>query len=350
MSIRASGTGLRAAAGRERSGLDDEDTGRSAPGCSPGGWRVSPRWPVSGSTVGLAIAAAVCVALGSALQHQAATAAGDRHGGLRLLWRLLRSRRWMAGLAASGASTVLHAAALHGGAVAVVEAVMVTNLALALPARVLLDRIRPSAGLALAALVLSGGVAVFITAARPGAGQPAPDARTAAVVITAGAALAALCMAAAARARSGRAAGLALGLAAGTLYGLAGGVLKAVVQELHDPVAVLAGWPLWALAALAAWAFLLHQRAYARAPLQASLPALSVAGPLAGMAFGALAFGEVPAHGPVAVSGEVLGMAVIIVSVTMLGLLSSSPGRHRRGPRPAVPPSREPRRSVTTIL
>jgi hypothetical protein len=143
-------------------------------------------------------------------------------------------------------------------------------------------------------------------------------------------------VAVAARARSGRAAGLTLGLAAGTLYGLAGGVLKAVVQELHDPAAVIAGWPLWALGALGTWAFVLHQRAYLRAPLQSSLPALSVAGPLAGMAFGALAFGEIPAHGPVAVTGEVLGLAVIVCSVTTLGLLSSSPGRHRRPKRAAA--------------
>lgn len=284
---------------------------------------------MSGGAVGLSVAAAVCVALGSALQHQAAARGG--RGGIVLLWRLLRSRRWMAGLAAAGAGTLLHAAALSGGSVAVVEAVMVANVALALPARALLDGVRPSVGLVLAAAVLSGGVAVFAAAARPGAGQPGPDARAAAVVIAAGAVLAGLCMAAAARARSGRAAGFALGLAAGTLYGLAGGVLKAVVHVLrHGPAAVAAGWPLWALAVLGAWAFILHQRAYAHAPLQASLPALSVAGPLAGMAFGALAFREVPAHGPLAVPAEVAGMAVIIVSVAALGRLSTASGRHRR--------------------
>lgn len=287
---------------------------------------------MSGGAAGFAIAAAVCVALGSALQHQAAVAAGDGHGGIGLLWRLLRSRRWIAGLAVAGAGTALHAAALSGGSVAVVEAVMVANVAVALPARALLDGVRPSAGLVLAAVVLSGGVAVFATAARPGAGHPAPVPGAAAVVIAAGVTLAGLCSVAAARARSGRTAGFALGLAAGTLYGLAGGVLKAVVHTLrYGPAAVVAGWPLWALAVLGAWAFILHQRAYARAPLQASLPALSVASPLGGMAFGALAFGEIPAHGPLAVPGEVAGMAAIIVSVAVLGRLSAAPGRHRRG-------------------
>jgi hypothetical protein len=265
----------------------------------------------------------VFIALGSALQHQAATTTGGYRGGLGLLWRLARSRRWMTGLAIVGAGALLHAAALRVGAVVVVEAVLVTNLALALPARTLLDRVRPPARLVVAALVLSGGIAVFVAAARPGTGQPEADARSAAVVIAAGAAVAALCWVAAGHVRSGRVAGLALGLAAGTLYGLAGGVLKAVVHDvLHAPAAAITEWPLWTLAVLGAWAFFLHQRAYARAPLQASLPALSAANPLAGLAFGTLAFRESPAHGPLAVLGEVLGMAVIIVSVTLLGRLT----------------------------
>jgi hypothetical protein len=302
---------------------------------------------VSGSAVGLAVAAAVCVGLGSALQHQAATAAGDRGSGTGLLWRLARSPRWMAGLAAAGAGTLLHAAALHYAAVAVVEGVMVANLAVALPARGLLDRARPPAGLMLAAVALSGGVAVFAAAARPGTGQPVPDARGAAVVIAAGVTLAGLCSAAAARTRSRQVAGMALGLAAGILYGLAGGILKAVVRTvLHgNPLGAVTGWPLWALAVLGAWAFILHQRAYTRAPLQASLPALSVANPLAGMAFGALAFGEIPASGPLAMLGEMLGMAVIVGSVAILGRLSVVPGRHCRGKADAatIPPqSAEP--------
>jgi hypothetical protein len=257
------------------------------------------------------------------LQHQAATVAAGYRGGIVLLWQLARSRRWMMGLAVLAAGTLLHAAALRDGAVVVVEAVMVTNLALALPARVLLDRVRPPARLVLAAVALSGGIAVFVAAAHPGTGQPGPDARAAAEVIAVGAAVAALCSVAVARVRSGRVAGFALGLAAGTLYGLAGGVLKAVVHAVpHGLAAALAGWPLWTLAVLGTWAFFLHQRAYTRAPLQASLPTLSAANPLAGLAFGTLAFGEQPAHGPAAVLGEVLGMAVVIVSVTLLGRLS----------------------------
>jgi hypothetical protein len=172
---------------------------------------------MSGSAVGYAAAAAICFALASALQHQAATGEQGYRSGIHLLWRLARNRRWAAGLALIAAGVILHAAAVHAGALAVVQPVLLMSLALALPVRALLDRARPSAGQALAAAVLAAGVAVFVAAAHPSAGQPAADGRGAATAIVTGAILAGLCLVIAARARSGRVAGFALGLAAGTL-------------------------------------------------------------------------------------------------------------------------------------
>lgn len=288
---------------------------------------------MSGSAVGYAVAAAICFALASALQHQAATGEQGYRSGIGLLWRLARNRRWAAGLAAAAAGIILHAAALHAGALAVVQPVLLTSLALALPVRALLDRARPSAGQALAAAVLAAGVAVFVIAAHPSAGRPAADARGAATAIVAGAILAGLCSMIAARARSGRVAGFALGLAAGILYGLTGGALKATVHTaMQRPAAAVAGWPLWALVVLGAWAFIIHQRAYTHAPLRVSLPALSVANPLAGMAFGAMAFAEIPASGPLALLGEALGLVVIITSVTILVRPGASVGSHHLPP------------------
>lgn len=297
---------------------------------------------MQGGAVGYAVGAALFIALGSALQHQAVAGAGTSRGGIGLVLRLMRNGRWMIGLAAAGAGTLLHAAALRGGALAVVEPVLVMNLALALPARALLDRTRPSAAHAAAAAILGGGVAIFVITANPSAGQSAPDGSDAAVVILAGVALAGLCTAIAARTRSERVAGVALGLAAGALYGVGGGALKAAVHTvLSNPAAALAGWPLWTLCALTAWGFVIHQQAYARAPLRISLPVLSVANPLAGLAFGAVAFNEIPAHGPLAASAEALGLAVIVVSVLLLTRPEAPQARHRR--QAARQPSAGPR-------
>ncbi len=299
---------------------------------------------MSGSVIGYALAAAICIALGSALQHQAATGERGYRSGIHLLWRLAHRPRWVAGLAAGVAGLALHAAALHAGALAVVQPLLVTGLAFALPLRALLDRARPSAGQALAAAVLAAGVAIFVAAAHPGAGRPAPDAGAAATVIAAGAMLAGACSVVAARARSGRLAGFALGLAAGILYGLVGGVLKAAFQAaIHQPAAAAAAaWPLWTLAVLGAWAVVVHQRAYTLAPLRVSLPAMSAANPLAGMVFGATVFGEKPASGPLALLAEALGLTVIVASVTILARPGRSAGSHRRHPSAGAGDRRDP--------
>jgi len=89
---------------------------------------------MSAGSVGYAIAAAGCLAVASAVQHQAATGEQGYRSGIHLLWRLARSRRWMIGMAAA-AGEVLHAAALNGGALAVVQPLLVLSLAMALPGR-----------------------------------------------------------------------------------------------------------------------------------------------------------------------------------------------------------------------
>ena len=294
-----------------------------------GSWHCVGR-AVSVSTVGYALAAAICLALASALQHQAATGEQGYRSGVHLLWRLAHRPRWALGVTASVAGLALHAAALHTGALAVVQPLLVTGLALALPLRAFLDRARPSAGQVLAAAVLAVGVAVLVTAAHPSAGQPVLDVGAAATVIAVGAVLAGACSMLAARVRSGRLAGFALGLAAGILYGLAGGVLKAAVHAaVHQPAAAVAAWPVWALVVLGAWAVVVHQRAYTHAPLSVSLPALTMANLLVAMVFGAAVFGEIPASAPLAVLAQALGLAILVASVTIL----ARPGRCAGGDR-----------------
>jgi drug/metabolite transporter (DMT)-like permease len=297
---------------------------------------------MTGAAIFLAVIAALFVAVGSALQHQGVgDADAPEQGGIALVIRLLKNKPWMAGLIITGLSTLLHAAALKDGTLAVVETVMAINLAMALPVRAWLERAKPSAAQTLAALVLTVGVAVFIVAANPTDGDMTPNGGGAFLILAVGIIFALVCIAIASRTQKERVAGVTLGLAGGVLYGLAGGVLKTVVaQLLTNPVGALFSWPLWVLIGLNAWAFVLHQEAYARAPLRASLPALSVSNPIAGIIFGGFVFDEIPAHSLLAVFGELVGLAIIGGSI--LALAQRDPGRHRRQPsffgaRPARP-------------
>jgi drug/metabolite transporter (DMT)-like permease len=286
---------------------------------------------MTGEAILLSVIAALFVAVGSALQHQGVGDTEAPQGGVALVIRLLKNKPWMAGLIITGLSTVLHAAALKDGTLAVVETVMAINLAMALPVRALLDRAKPSIGQSIAALVLTVGVAIFVTAANPTAGNMRTNGSGAVVMILAGIVFALVCIAIAARTRKERIAGVTLGLAGGVLYGLGGGALKTTVAEItHNPVGALFNWPLWVVIGLNAWAFVIHQEAYARAPLRASLPALSVSNPIAGIIFGALVFDEIPGHSPLDIVAELLGLAVILGSI--MALAQRDPGRHRRQP------------------
>jgi hypothetical protein len=97
---------------------------------------------------------------------------------------------------------------------------------------------------------------------------------------------------------------------------------------------------------LGAWAVIMHQRAYTHAPLSVSLPVLSVANPLAGMAFGMLVFGEMPASTQLALPGAILGLAVIVASATTLARSPAPPASHHPtaasgGQQPdTIPPAR----------
>src|SRR5258708_36995152 len=122
---------------------------------------------MSGSAVGFALAAAICLALASALQHQAATGEQGYRSGIHLLWQLAHRPRWAAGLTVGAAGIALHAAALHAGTLAVVQPLLVTGLAFALPLRTLLDRARPSAQPAPAAAGLSPRGPALLSPARP---------------------------------------------------------------------------------------------------------------------------------------------------------------------------------------
>lgn len=298
-----------------------------------------------GAAVGFALAAAACMALASALQHQAATGVAEYRTGAELLLRLARRPRWAGGFALSVVGLGLHGLALHHGALAVVQPLLVTSLVFALPLRALLDHSRPRRQEVLAAALVTAALAGFLVAAHPDRGHVAPSGAASAWVFGAGAAFVLACSLAAARVRGGRVAGFTLGLATGVLYGLVGGALKATVHEAaHGVVHALVGWPVWVLLVVGVWALVVNQRAYTRAPLRVSLPVLTVANPIVAVVFGALVFGETPADNPWAVTGQAACLAALAAGVTVLAAAAGQPRSHRQ-PRPparhgSLPPER----------
>lgn len=279
----------------------------------------------------VALGAAGLFALSTSVQHQTATDAPTHVRGVAPLMRhLVGHPRWLAGQAISVVAFLLHATALKLGTLTVVQPVLVSGLVFTLPVRALMDRRRPTRAEILGALVTAIGLALFLVVARPRGGHASPERWWAAALLGVGAVLAAVCAVTAGRLGRTRLAGLLLGFAAGDLSGLAAGMLKLTTNEIGGGIAsLLLSWPPYALLAAGLWGLTLNQRAYRSASLSVTLPVFNLVDPLAAMIFGIVVFGERPAHTPVAVVGEAIGLLVMAVGAVALG---------RHAPAAAPPP------------
>jgi drug/metabolite transporter (DMT)-like permease len=267
--------------------------------------------------VGAALAAAVAFGWSAALMHRSAFSAPASVGGTRALLRhLIRQRTWLAGMAASLTGFALHALALHLASLALVQPLVVTGLVFSFAFRAVLDRRLPSRGLATWVTVTAAGLAVFVVAAGSTRSSSSLDG-TAAVLMLGTGVLFAGAGVFAARHTPPHRAGLLLGIAAGVVFGLIAGTIKATTTAASQG-ALLTSWPLYTLCALGVTGFLLNQRAYHRAPLSASLPALNMANPLVAIAFGIAVFHERPSAQFTAVAAEVVGLGGVLAGIFFL--------------------------------
>ncbi|RKR73345.1 DMT family transporter [Frondihabitans australicus] len=274
-------------------------------------------------SVGLAIVAALassaCAALSNVLQHGTAKR-GPEGTGLRLglLWHLLHRPVWLAGFAAAGAALVLHAVALDGAQLGVVQPILVSAVLFALPASALLEHRRPSAVEWSWAALLVAGLGGFLVLAMPSAGRALPSVPLLAACLTGAAVLGALAVLVGGVALPRYRASL-FGLASGIAYGMVAPLLKLVLAQVtagSNPATwILAGLIMVAVGAVAV---VLNQAAYQAGPLSAVLPPWTLADPLVATAIGAIAFGDRLQAGPWAVAGEVVAACAVAVAVTQL--------------------------------
>jgi drug/metabolite transporter (DMT)-like permease len=222
---------------------------------------------------------------------------------------------------------VLGAVALAYGEISLVEPLTATNLLFAMALSRWLTR-QPLGwagwgGVALLAL----GVTAFIVAGQPeGNGTPAGTLRHWLVFgIVAGLAL--LLTLAARRLRPSAEAAL-LALAAGLLYGLQDALTRTCGEIIKNGgvASLFAHWQPYGIVVIGLIGMLLVQSAFEAASLRMSLPSLTAAQPLAGIACGIGFLGDRLRLTPGSMAWEAAGLAAIVVGVVLLG-------RH-----PAMPP------------
>jgi drug/metabolite transporter (DMT)-like permease len=287
----------------------------------------------------LAVSAACCLGFGFVLQQNAAQQAPlSDFLSPRLLLDLVKVPRWLGGTGLMVAGMVLGAIALSHGEVSLVEPLLATNLlfALALSRRQTRQALGRQgwAGLAL----LAGGVTAFIVAGQPRGGSAVTDPLRHWLIIGVMVGLALLLTTYAKRSRlsSGP---LLLALAAGLLYGLQDALTRVSGQRFTEGgmAELLTGWQPYAVLALGVTGLLLVQSAFETASLRMSLPALTAAQPLAGIACGVGFLGDRLHTDTGALAWEAAGLAAVVAGIVLLGL-------HPAMPRGAAVPS--PRRDL----
>ena len=266
----------------------------------------------------VALGAALSFALAAVFQQEAARSADPESSlSLRLLLILLHRPKWLAGVGLLLCGYGLQALALSAGPVAVVQPVVATELAFAIPLGIWRGRRRAGrrewAGIA---AVLTG-VSVLLWIASPVEGSAQPSREDwLFCLIPVGAVIAAL-LALSLRIHGPRRAVL-LGAAAGLAFALLAVLTKAVTHNLSvDAGATFANWEIYLLVALGIGALVISQSAYQAGPLALSMPAIALIEPTVAVIIGDTAFHE-QAH----LSGGALAVELLAAVLAAAGLLA----------------------------
>jgi hypothetical protein len=242
-----------------------------------------------------AVAAAAAFAVSTTLAHRSAGEVPDAQGFqprqlLSFIRATLAHPYWLGGIALSTVGLGLHAFALNGGALAVVQVLMVLGLLFTLPLQRRLRHERIPRTELWWACTLVLGMAGFLLVATAGvpAVHESPDRgpASAAGLLTVGAAAGCVLLA---RDREGATAAALLGIATGIAHAGTATLTKACANLLgHGPTTLLTSWQLYALLAAGAVGLLLNQLSFQAGPLTASLPAITVVNPLLAVLLGVM--------------------------------------------------------------
>jgi hypothetical protein len=263
--------------------------------------------------MGIATLAAVLFAVGAVLQHEAAELSTTARG--LSLRRLLRRRRWMIGQAATLLGTGSQVVALAVAPVAVVQPTLAVTLVFGLGLRAVRTRRIPLwqelGGVALT----TGGLAVFLLAARPATAADPPVPSVLAIGLVVG--FSVLLVAGATLVGHGPHGALACGSAAGIAAGVAAVLISVGVHSLQEDgwARALAGVTIWGAAVVAGVAIVGGQQAYARGSLAWSLPAVILLDPLAAVPAARLLLGErlEPGHAAIWLPAAVVAAVGVVL-------------------------------------
>lgn len=270
-----------------------------------------------GPSILAALGAAVSFAFAAVLQQESTQAVPeDKSLSFALLLDLLRHSKWLAGGACLLTGFGLQATALAFGPVALVQPIVVLELAFAIPFGILRRHRRAGAREWAGILCVMTGIAVFLLAASPtnGIQEPPTEDWLASLIPVAFVAGVAVALGAA---RKGPSRAMFLGAAAGLSFGVLSVLTKAVTHLLSSDVSkAFVTWQVYATIGVGFAALVVSQSAYQAGPLAYSMPMVGVLEPLIAVVIGDTVLGE-----SVRLAPGMFALEIVAAGVACLGIL-----------------------------
>lgn len=271
-------------------------------------------------TIAIAVISAMLAGTGLVLQQHAAEQAPKSYFlHLRLISDLLHRRRWLAGIAIMAVGQALSVWAVGHLELSVSEPLMATSLIFALILAAPLSGQRLRRTELIGALILACGVTILSVSRtvsahgmRFGSFAYWPAAAAVAVI--------AFGFAHAGWRRDGQQRAMLTAAASGLIFGISDALTRRSVQiiDARHFTGLLTSWPVYSLAGASLIAMWLMQSSFNAAPLRASLPAITAAEPVAGIALGVVVFGDVIRVSPWMIALQASGLAALVIGVLMV--------------------------------
>lgn len=271
------------------------------------------------AAVAFGLLAAASFAAAALIQQRATLAIPDRLA-LRpaLLLALVRRPLWLAGAGAMLGGYLLQALALGFGPVALVQPIVATELAFAVPLSILTGHRRAGAREWAGTALTVGGVGAFLAAAAPSPGRADPGSLRWIVLLLPALTLMAAIATLAARRKGPVRAGL-LGVDAAIAFGLLAVLTKTVAHLIGQGApSLFTRFEPYAIVGVGVLGLLCSQSAYQAAPLPSSLPFVVVVEPAIAVVLGTTLLDErIGLAGPAALV-EAAGVLAVVAGVVLL--------------------------------
>ena len=272
-----------------------------------------------GTSVLAALGAAVSFAFAAVLQQESTQSVSEEESlSAGLLRELLRHPKWLAGGGFMLTGFGLQALALAYGPVALVQPIVVTELAFAIPLGILRRNRRAGVREWVGIGSVTTGISLFLLVASPTSGiqEPSGEDWIASLVPVGGLAAGAVVLGSS---HKGPRRAMFLGAAAGLSFGVLSVLTKVLTHLLSRDVAgAFTSWQLYMSIGVGIVALIVSQSAYQAGPLAYSMPLVGLLEPLVAVVIGDTVLGEQVRLSRGSVLLEILTAAVACAGILLL--------------------------------